>query len=415
MQPGLTSVDETGRHTFLFQINVTRRCDMRCSHCYILSDKKDKSPDMTEAEFLHVVQGIVEHMQADHNFAQRYNHVDIHVIGGEPSMLGVPFFESVLPKAKVLLANIPQAVSFSIVTNLLQKEALDVARLFDKVSTSYERSTRFKKRRHEEMWRQNVATLMEESRHPEIYGPKDFAVTTALVKPVVEAGAASMMEELYELGFTKVHFGFFIPSGDGDLNAKLIQPKHAATSQFYIELMDWYLAHRDHIDDLWINPCESWLDAVYRNTPSDDVVCPIVAGALDIDSDGRTISCIEKGGTNDYVSHGNVFETREVAGEGGVTSVEFTTTIHDVLTSPSYLREVVKARRLPEICRKCDERTLCQANCGVLHEQWNQKDECPGFKTFIKYVRHLVEEKGVLPKSAVERGRALGNNLIAVG
>lgn len=370
---------------------------------------------MTEAEFLHVVQGIVEHMQADHNFAQRYNHVDIHVIGGEPSMLGVPFFESVLPKAKVLLANIPQAVSFSIVTNLLQKEALDVARLFDKVSTSYERSTRFKKRRHEEMWRQNVATLMEESRHPEIYGPKDFAVTTALVKPVVEAGAASMMEELYELGFTKVHFGFFIPSGDGDLNAKLIQPKHAATSQFYIELMDWYLGHRDHIDDLWINPCESWLDAVYRNTPSDDVVCPIVAGALDIDSDGRTISCIEKGGTNDYVSHGNVFETREVSGEGGVTSVEFTTTIHDVLTSPSYLREVVKARRLPEVCRKCDERTLCQANCGVLHEQWNQKDECPGFKTFIKYVRHLVEEKGVLPKSVVERGRALGNNLIAVG
>ncbi|WP_447847102.1 hypothetical protein [Pseudomonas aeruginosa] len=50
-----------------------------------------------------------------------------------------------------------------------------------------------------------------------------------------------------------------------------------------------------------------------------------------------------------------------------------------------------------------------------MHEQWNQKDECPGFKTFIKYVRHLVEEKGVLPKSAVERGRALGNNLIAVG
>ncbi|MBJ2204243.1 radical SAM protein [Pseudomonas carnis] len=415
MQPGLTSIGETGRSTFLFQINVTRRCQLRCSHCYILSDKKDKSPDMSETEFLHIVAGIVEHMQADHNFAQRYNHVDIHVIGGEPSMLGVPFYESALPKAKALLALIPQAVSFSIVTNLVTKEALDVARLFDKISTSYERSTRFTKRRQEEIWRNNVTTLMNESRQPEIYGPKDFAVTTALVKPVVEAGAVAMMEELYQLGFTKVHFGFFIPSGDGDLNAKLIQPKHAATSKFYMELMDWYLAKRDHIDDLWINPCESWLEAVFRNVPSDDVVCPIVAGALDFDSDGRTISCIEKGGTNDYVSHGNVFETREVIGEGGVTEVEFTTSVHDVLTSKSYLREVAKARRLPEICRTCDERTLCQANCGVLHEQWNQKDECPGFKTFIKYVRHLVEEKGVLPKSVLERERAMGNNLIAVG
>ena len=84
MQPGLTSIGETGRSTFLFQINVTRRCQLRCSHCYILSDKKDKSPDMSETEFLHIVAGIVEHMQADHNFAQRYNHVDIHVIGGEP-------------------------------------------------------------------------------------------------------------------------------------------------------------------------------------------------------------------------------------------------------------------------------------------------------------------------------------------
>lgn len=76
---------------------------------------------MSETEFLHIVAGIVEHMQADHNFAQRYNHVDIHVIGGEPSMLGVPFYESALPKAKALLALIPQAVSFSIVTNLVTK------------------------------------------------------------------------------------------------------------------------------------------------------------------------------------------------------------------------------------------------------------------------------------------------------
>lgn len=412
MQPGLSGAG-AGRTSFLFQINVTRRCQLRCSHCYILSDKKDKSPDMSEEEFLHVVKGIVDHMKQDYEFSRRYTLVDIHVIGGEPSMLGVDFFKSALPKAKLLLDQIPQDVSFSIVSNLVTEEALNVCRLFDKVATSYERSTRFNKRKQEETWRKNVRTLMAESKNLDLPGPKDFSVTTALVKPVVQAGAASMIEELVELGFTKMHFGFFIPSGDGDLNSKLVQPKHIETAQFYCDALDWYIEHRDTIPDLWINPCESWLHAVHTEESMDDVVCPIVHGALDIDADGRTISCIEKGGTNDYHSHGNIFERKETPQANGATAVEFTTTISDVLTSHSYLREVAKAKRLPDACKSCDERHICKANCGVLHSQWKGEGECPGFKTFIKYARKRVEE-GVLPK-ALMMGDTLPDHLIAVG
>ena len=413
MQPGLSNVG-IGRTSFLFQINVTRRCQLRCSHCYILSDKKTNSPDMTEAEFLHVVQGIVDHMKLDYEFSRRYTFVDIHVIGGEPSMLGVEFFKAALPKAKAILSELPQEVAFSIVTNLVTQEALDVSRLFDKVATSYERSTRFNKRKQEEIWRNNVRTLMAESKIPGIPGPKDFSVTTALVKPVVQPGAASMIEELVALGFSKMHFGFFIPSGDGDLNSKLVQPKHSETAQFYCDALDWYIDNRARIPDLWINPCESWLMAVHQDQPMDDVVCHIVHGALDIDSDGRTISCIEKGGTNDYHSHGNLFETVEVPKADGTSEVQFTTTIHDVLTSRSYLREVIKATRLPDACKKCDERMICRASCGVLHEQWNGQGECPGFKTFIKHARKRVEE-GVLPQAVLMRNSALPDHLIAVG
>lgn len=413
MMPGISTSGVAGRTTFLFQINVTRRCQLRCSHCYILSDKKDTSPDMTEEEFLHVVSGIVEHMKADYNFSMRYTYVDIHVIGGEPSMLGVDFFKSALPKAKAMLAELPQEFSFSIVTNLVTREALEVARLFDKVSTSYERSTRFNKRKQEEIWRSNVQTLMAESKDLAIPGPKDFSVTTALVRPVVEAGTG-IIEELTELGFTKMHFGFFIPSGDGDINAKLVQPKHSETAAFYIKALDWYLEHRSN-EELWINPCESWLEAVYRNVPLDDVVCPIVHGSLDIDSDGRTVSCIEKGGTNDYVSHGNIFEKAEKQNSDGTVTMEFVRGIPEVLTSQSYLKEVASARRLPLPCKTCDERHLCQANCHVLHGQWNGEGECPGFKTFIKYARNLVENHGVLPRSAMKEKESEVGNIIAIG
>ncbi len=54
----------------------------------------------------------------------------------------------------------------------MTQEALEVARLFDKVSTSYERSTRFNKRKQEEIWRRNVVTLMAESKMPGFRGRK---------------------------------------------------------------------------------------------------------------------------------------------------------------------------------------------------------------------------------------------------
>src|SRR5690554_983861 len=203
MQPGLSGPGD-GRTSFLFQINVTRRCQLRCTHCYILSDKKASSPDMSEAEFLHVIQGIVDHMKRDYEFSKRYTLVDIHVIGGEPTMLGVEFFKSALPKAKAMLAEIPQEVSFSIVSNLVTQEALEVVRLFDKVATSYERGTRFNKQRQEDAWVANVRTLMAESKDPAIPGPKDLNVTTALLMPVVNAGAASIIEQMIGLGLTRM-------------------------------------------------------------------------------------------------------------------------------------------------------------------------------------------------------------------
>ncbi len=357
---------------------------------------------MTEEEFLHTIDGIVEHMRHDAEFNNKYSDVEIHVIGGEPTMLGLPFFTTVLPVAKKKLCEIKQEVHFSIVTNLITDESVEIACLFDQVSTSWETAHRFLKPRHEEYWQKHVNEMVDKNKKGLSW--RHLSITSSITQPMVDMGAHSILDKLTGMGIKNIHFGFFIPSGDGETNKDELQPAHADTSQFYIDALDWYLRYRDD-PDLWINPMESWISAVFYNHSFDDVVCPIVHGALDIDADGHTISCIERGGVMDFPSHGSIFErSRDSVDNSKVIASDastgkFVRNIHDILTSPSYISEVVKAKRLPNFCQSCEERHLCQANCGVLHAQWDQEGECPGFKRFIKHVRYLVEEKGLRPKT----------------
>ena len=73
---------------FLYQINVTRDCNLRCTHCYIDSEVKNSSKTMTAEQVLHIAKGIVEHMKSIN-----YVKAEIHFVGGEPTMLGLEFFQ----------------------------------------------------------------------------------------------------------------------------------------------------------------------------------------------------------------------------------------------------------------------------------------------------------------------------------
>lgn len=368
--------------TFLFQVNVTRDCNLRCTHCYISSEKKDISKMMSAADIIMLFQQIQQYLMSETAKRHGYTYAEIHIIGGEPTLLGLELFQNIVPEINSLLSQQPIPYRLSIVSNLVSKEALQVARLFENVSTSYEVDTRFISIKHivkpqlETKWLQNVRVLQDEG--------KDIAITMAVTKNAIEMGAARVLNYFYENGFRKIHLGFFIPSGDGRKHAAAIGPTFAETSEFLIEATDWYLSHRNEDEGLFLNPIESLIDAIYKGEPSDDIVCPIIPGSLDVDWDGETVTCIEAGGETDMVSLGNVFAS----------------SVTDVLNGPKYLRERAKAIRPQPLCVGCDEITLCQSACGILHKTWDGEDECPGFKRSIKYVRRHVEQ-GVLPKSLV--------------
>lgn len=364
--------------TFLCQVNVTRDCNLRCTHCYISTDKKVSSQYMENGQFVSVFENLADFLASQAGSSQ-YSVVDIHVIGGEPTMLGYDFYKETIPKIKQILAGVPQEVKFTLVSNLVTKDAVSIAKLFDAVATSYEFNTRFVSAKGrelvalEEKWLSNVAELRRDG--------YEVTVTMAVTKQAVQIGARKVLDFFFERGFRQIHLGFFIPSGDGLINMLDVFPMFEETSTFMIEATEWYKERRESVPELYVNPIESMIDSIYSDKPLDDIVCPIIPGSLDIDWDGETVTCIEAGGEVDMDSLGNIFKKP----------------ISEILSSPKYTMERMKAIMPKPHCVGCDEYRACQSACGILHQYWNGKGECPGFKGFIKHIRKDVET-GLKPK-----------------
>lgn len=362
--------------TYLYQINVTRDCNLRCTHCYIHSDVKAASKTMVDEQIEHIAKDIVEHMKSI-----KYQRAEIHFIGGEPTMLGLDFFKRNIPKFKETLKNNGFMAEVMIVTNLLHNDIVEICQQFDSVTTSYEVGSRFVSNKGtpkpalEKMWLANLKKVQAVG--------ISVGVTTAVTKPVYDFGARNILDYFFENNIKQIHFGFFIPEGDGLVNYSNIMPAFHESSQFMIDAANWYLERREEHKDLWVNPFESMLSGIHTNTPLDDIVCPIISGSMDINWDGNAATCLEAGGAKNPDWAGNVFDT----------------SIKEVAKTKVFMMKVLDARRPQNYCMTCDEYKVCKSACGVLFRYFDpSKDQdCPGFKKFIKFVRKQHED-GLIPR-----------------
>lgn len=370
--------------TFLYQINVTRDCNLRCTHCYIHSDVKAASKTMVDEQIMHIAHGIVEHMKKIN-----YAHAEVHFVGGEPSMLGLEFFQRNIPLFKDIVKKAGFSAEVMMISNLLHEDIVEMAQLFDRVTTSYEVDSRFVslkgvyKPALEKKWLTNVHKLQAAG--------IDLGITTAMTKPVINYGAAKLLNYFYENNIKQIHFGFFIPEGDGLVHYANIMPAFAETSQFLIDSANWYLERRQSDPNLWVNPFESMLSAIYSNEPLDDIVCPIISGSIDINWDGNAATCLEAGGAKNPEWSGNIFET----------------SIASVTSTAHYMKKVLEAAKPQRICRTCEEYSVCKSGCGVLFKYFDPvlDEECPGFKRFIKFVREKCDN-GLIPRYTKYMGKS---------
>ena len=345
-------------------LNLTRACNLRCTHCYITNVVKAHTDAMSEEDAIRTLRDFSEYYA---DFPDLW--LDVTFIGGEPTLLGQGWFDRVMPQAHALARDGPVPMRFSLATNLLSRDAEAIAGWFHVIATSWDPTTRFishsgaPKPALERVWSQRTQRLVDAG--------ATVSVTATVTRPLIAMGVEPVLERLQSLSLSSVSFGFFIPAGEGGANASDLLPEAIDHSRFLIEAGEWWLQSDRKMD---ISPVASSLDAWRSGRDSLGTICPMINGSLAVDTDGSAHPCFEAGSGDHPVDQlPNVFRD----------------SVAHALRHPVTLKARLEAGLGHPGCRDCEFRLRCRSGCGVLAQRWAPENdlECPGFRTFHRWAR----------------------------
>lgn len=376
-----------------YNLNVTRRCNLRCPHCFIEPAKLAGGGDMSLSVFLRTAERIAEQLAGTGRSAR------VQILGGEPLLLEKAWWEESLSGMRRILseAGVPHHVKAA--SNLASARADDprTLLLFDGVSTSWDEG-RFPDRAAEARWEERVGRLAAAGRPP--------GVEVTVTRRLAEEGPEGPLTRILGLGVEEIHFSPFIPrtwiddlgpEADGPGSAKGgLAPTHEASAAFLKALADLRLEILRRFPKAAVHPVDSLAEMLAGGSdPLDggcsEFSCPIHTGVLNVDWDGRASSCTNDGcdGADEFV--GNVLDD----------------SFAEILTRPKARRRRREAAMPHRTCSSCPRYAVCAGGCSLLHRFWNGEGECPGTLSFIERVAELVQD-GVLPAVGTQPSAGFG-------
>lgn len=137
----------------IFNINMTERCNLNCTHCFALKRNLDMSDEITDLTLNYLANVINTHINEDHS---------VIFLGGEIGLLNPNIIISFMEKLNEL---IKVKVNYEISTNLVYKitsEHLSLFKKFKEITVSYDPNIRFKTQQQKKLWKENVKLLKKE-------------------------------------------------------------------------------------------------------------------------------------------------------------------------------------------------------------------------------------------------------------
>ncbi len=320
----------------LFHINVTRRCQLACSHCYIDQDIRNNAEAMPVPKMEEIAKAIGD------------IDADVHIIGGEPTLVSIDTHKRYLS----ILSKLKNS-KIMIVTALQNARAVKVASLYENIATSYDPCARTEV--NNDKWIARVNKLISHGNR--------VHVCTSLSKSVINYGINNLLDELYGFGFRSIHLAPMVPT----LNALSETPCPTDTSLALIKSVKWAIRKRKTDKGIFISPYDGLLQGMGNY---DGLRCPAGDSCVNVEPNGKVHACVAKGGELADVVTGKIEP------------------ISTQLKSNTYMLEVAQHNRSRPECLGCEFWTTCKGGCRVLANTkiaQNSK-ECAGFKTFLNYV-----------------------------
>ncbi|CAC9641528.1 radical SAM/SPASM domain-containing protein [bacterium endosymbiont of Bathymodiolus sp. 5 South] len=329
------------KNSRLFHINVTRQCQLACSHCYIDQDIRDNDQSMSVDKMQEIADVIGD------------TNADVHIIGGEPTLVGIDTHKQYLS----ILSKLPSS-KIMIVTALQNARAVKVAKLYQNIATSYDPNARIEV--NNDKWLERCKELRGCG--------NNVHLCVSLSQSVIDYGVSKALDEVYGFGFRSVHLAAMVPT----MNALAETPDPMITSQAMIESAEWALEKRRVGEDgIFVSPFDGLLQGMSNY---DGLRCPAGESCVNVEPNGKIHACVAKGG-----------EVKDIV----INQMQSTET---QLSSNAYILEVAQHNRSRTECFGCEFWITCKGGCRVLANTDIAKNsvECAGFKTFLNYVKGKV-------------------------
>lgn len=320
-------------HKRLFHINVTKQCQLACTHCYISQEIRDTKNHLSPELMKDIANNIGN------------QHADVHIIGGEPTL--VPY--DIHQKYIEFLRPLPNA-TLAIVTALQSQRALKISSLYDNVITSYDPGSRNEVNTHD--WLERVKKLPETTQ---------VTLSISLSSSVLNNNLLSILDDVLEMGFEKIHLAPLIPTP----NALNDTPLTHVTSEALISVSNWLEGKRKENPHLFITPIDG---LIMDSSGYDGLRCPASEESINIMPDGNVTACVTHGGIELLKPNKS--------------------SIEDNINSPEYKIEVMSHKRQRHECIDCAHWSTCKGGCNILANSSIMKgsNDCAGFKIFLDFI-----------------------------
>lgn len=330
--------------SLMIYLKTTETCQLNCKHCFTNGTNGRKiyfDPD-TVIDWFKRLHEVAPHMQG--------GNITFH--GGEPFLAPVEDMRKVWAACKDLWPSI----WWSVTTNLVFK-LTDERREFlleacpQGISTSWDKNMRFDNDKQEELWKENVKTLLADGHN--------ITLNISINRDIIEMDTKELLLFIKDLGVQWVQFERITPDGNAVQNFE-ITPTN-------VELDAWIL-------ELWNSSLELETHKYFGNLLFDSILTSFVNTTH---SGCRCRSCEQK-----------IFTLNADGTIGGCPNSAVNTTfghltddIADLLTSEGRLENIAcESQRNPN-CYGCEVFDICNGDCHQL--AW-QGDICASPKSLMK-------------------------------
>lgn len=333
--------------SLMIYLKTTETCQLNCKHCFTNGTNGRKiyfDPDT-----------VIDWFKRMHQVAPNIQGGNIAFHGGEPFLAPVEDMRKVWMACKDLWPS----VWWTATTNLTYKLTEEIRSfmkeaLFNGISTSWDRNMRFDNDKQEQLWRENLRTLIGDGHN--------VTLNISINRAIIEMNPNDLIEFIKDLGVQHVHFERITPNGNANMNPEIF-PTNLELDQWMVKLWDASVTSQSH--KYFTNTLfESVLSSFIHTTHSGCRCRSCEQKIFTLNADGTIGGCPNSAVENTF----------------GRLSDD----IVDLLSSEGRLENIAcESQRNPN-CYGCEVFDICNGDCHQL--AW-QDNVCAAPKSLMKRIK----------------------------